>query len=118
LEDFSQALVDHGFAVVAAIALFISLTATFRFLLGSLRDSVNAVATRVVEENRHLRADLVARAESTHAVTIQLVDRIRKLEETRLRSLEDSVLRVEMLHRIANELPPEVARTGRSNSQD
>lgn len=107
MESISQALVDHGFAVVAAVSLFAALAGTFKFLLGSLLKAVNDVSDRVE-----------TRADSTHAVVIQLVDRIRKLEETRLRSLEDSVLRVEMLHRIASELPPDLTRTGRSNSTD
>ena len=115
---FSQLLSEHPFSVVAAVAVFAALGAVIRWLLSSLLRELKEVEQQVVKANDELAAGFDEREERHRQMLVSLIDRVRGLEENRLRSVEDSILRVEMLLRILYELHPELSRVGRSNARN
>ena len=99
MNDIAETISILGFEAFAAVAIAGFVGWMVRWLLKSLVADIERARREAREHHKELLD-----------ITIKLVDRIRGLEEGRLRSLEDSMLRTELLARLFHDLPQDWGR--------
>ena len=91
--DLHELISKLGFPIASAVAGGGALWAVMRWVMGNLHNEI---------------ADLHKKIDDQRDMTVRLIDRIR--------SLEDSITRVEIVVRTSYELSQEGGRIGRSNN--
>jgi len=91
--DLHELISKLGFPIASAVAGGGALWAVMRWVMGNLHNEI---------------ADLHKKIDDQRDMTVRLIDRIR--------SLEDSITRVEIVVRTSYELSQEWGRIGRSNN--
>lgn len=107
MNDIAETISILGFEAFAAVAIAGFVGWMVRWLLKSLVADIERARREAREHHKELLD-----------ITIKLVDRIRGLEEGRLRSLEDSMLRTELLARLFHDLPQDWGRLGKAKDAE
>ena len=103
MNDIANTISILGFEAFAEVTIAGFVGWLVRWLLKSLSSDIERARSEAREQHKEM-----------FDITIKLVDRIRGLEEGRLRSLEDSMLRTELLARLFHDLPQDWGRLGKS----
>ncbi len=104
--DVGILIAELGFPIVSALGVGVCLWVILRWMMRTLHGEIQDVKTRIADAQKE-QLDIL----------IKLIDRVRLTGDEhgdRLRQLEDSVIRTEVLIRTAYNLEQEWGRIGRS----
>lgn len=109
MEDIYILIAEIGFPITAAMGIAFGFWAILKWLMNNLTGEIKEVQDGLSETQQELMSKLNSTQQEQYGILVKLIDRIR--------SLEDSITRVEIVMRTAHNLEQEWGRVGKAQDK-
>ena len=106
MEDIYVLIAEVGFPITASIGVGLGFWAILKWLMNNLTKQIEEVQERLNDTQNELMSKLNSTQQEQYQILVKLIDRVR--------TLEDSITRVEIVMRTAYNLEQEWGRIGKS----
>ena len=106
MEDIYVLIAEVGFPITAAVGVGFGFWAILKWLMNNLTKQIEEVQKRLNDTQDELMNKLNSTQQEQYQILVKLIDRVR--------TLEDSITRVEIVMRTAYNLEQEWGRIGKS----
>tara|TARA_Y100000996_G_scaffold385088_1_gene342206 strand:+ start:374 stop:718 length:345 start_codon:yes stop_codon:yes gene_type:complete len=109
MEDIYILIAEVGFPITAALGVAGGFWAILKWLMNNLAGEIGEVQTGLSETQSELMSKLNSTQQEQYTILVKLIDRIR--------TLEDSITRIEIVIRTAHNLEQEWGRIGKAQDK-
>ena len=106
MEDIYVLIAEVGFTITAAIGVAFGFWAILKWLMNNLTVEIREVQQGLAETQQELMSKLNSTQQEQYGILVKLIDRVR--------SLEDSITRIEIVVRTSYNLEQEWGRVGKA----
>ena len=106
MEDIYILIAEVGFPITAALGVAFGFWAILKCLMNNLAGEIREVQQGLAETQQELMSKLNSTQQEQYGILVKLIDRVR--------SLEDSITRIEIVVRTSYNLEQEWGRVGKA----
>tara|TARA_Y100000996_G_scaffold11102_1_gene9003 strand:+ start:407 stop:751 length:345 start_codon:yes stop_codon:yes gene_type:complete len=106
MEDIYILIAEVGFPITAALGVAFGFWAILKWLMNNLAGEIREVQQGLAETQQELMSKLNSTQQEQYGILVKLIDRVR--------SLEDSITRIEIVVRTSYNLEQEWGRVGKA----